>query len=86
MLAYMAGLNSKLLFKTVFMIVLLLLLVLIGMNNKETVGFLLPPVLSKAVKLPAALMYFAFFAVGLLAGTLLTAGGKHGGSKSSKGS
>jgi uncharacterized integral membrane protein len=79
--------NTKLLLKTVLLIVLLLLLVLIGLNNRQSVEFLLPPLISKSVRLPAALMYFVCFAVGLLAGTLLTAGGgrKSGGAaKTSK--
>lgn len=67
--------NAKLLLKTVFLIVLLLLLVLIGLHNKESIGFVLPPLIARPVRLPAALMYFIFFAVGLLAGTLLNAGG-----------
>jgi uncharacterized integral membrane protein len=70
---------SRLIFKTAFMIALLLLLVLMGMNNRQTVELNLPPLISKAEKQPAAIMYFAFFAVGLLAGVVLTAG------KSSKG-
>lgn len=79
--------NAKLLLKTVFLIVMLLLLVLIGLHNKQAVGFVLPPLLTKPVQLPAALMYFVFFAVGLLTGTVLTAGGGRkggGGSKSGK--
>jgi uncharacterized integral membrane protein len=79
--------NAKLLLKTVFLIVMLLLLVLIGLHNKHTVGFVLPPVIPKAVQLPAALMYFVFFAVGLLTGTVLSAGGGRkggGGAKSGK--
>ena len=71
--------NAKLIFKTIFLIVILLLLVLIGMNNPSEVPFSLPPVLPKRIKLPAALMYFAFFAIGILTGTVLTAGG--GGKK-----
>lgn len=67
--------NAKLLLKTVFLIVMLLLLVLIGLHNKDTVAFVLPPLIPKAIKLPAALMYFICFAVGLLTGTVLTAGG-----------
>jgi uncharacterized integral membrane protein len=65
---------SRLIFKTAFMIALLLLLVLMGMNNRQTVELSLPPLLSKAEKQPAAIMYFGFFAVGLLAGVVLTAG------------
>jgi len=79
--------NAKLLSKIVFIIVLLFLLVLIGLNNKQAVSFTLPPVLPKAVQQPAAIMYFAFFAVGVLAGAVLTAGtGKRGGGGSSGGS
>lgn len=82
------AMNTKLLLKTVFLIVMLLLLVMIGLYNKQTVEFVLPPLISKSVRLPAALMYFVCFAVGLISGTVLTAGGKRGGSggggKSSK--
>lgn len=74
--------NAKLLFKTIFLIVVLLLLVLMGMNNLKEVIFSLPPIVN-AVKSPAAIMYFAFFAVGVLTGTVLTAGG---GKQSGRGS
>jgi len=79
--------NTKLLLRTVVLILLLLLLVLIGLNNRQSVAFVLPPFVTKSVQLPAALMYFVFFAVGLLAGTLLTAGGgRKGGSGASRSS
>ena len=72
--------NTKLLLKTVFFIVVLLLLVLMGMHNRGTVDFTLPPVLKQQIKQPAALMYYAFFAVGVLTGTIMTAGiGRKGG-------
>lgn len=71
--------NAKLFFKTVFLIAMLLLLVLIGMHNKETVPFTLPPLVTKSIRQPAAIMYFAFFAVGVLTGTVLSVGtGKRG--------
>lgn len=76
--------NAKVLFKTVFMLVMLFLLVLIGMNNPERVTFALPPILPSAVHQPAAIMYFACFALGLLAGVVLTGGKKGGSSGSSK--
>lgn len=79
--------NAKLIFKAIFLIIVLLLLVIMGMNNTATVAFSLPPILPSKVISPAAYMYFAFFAVGLLTGTILTAGaGKKGGgsAKSSK--
>jgi uncharacterized integral membrane protein len=72
--------TTKLVLKTLFLIVILLLLVLMGMNNRAMVTFALPPLLSRAINQPAAIMYFAFFAVGVLTGTILTAGsGKKGG-------
>ena len=77
--------NAKLLLKTIFVILILLLLVLMGMNNRSTVDFTLPPLVDKVIKQPAALMYFAFFAVGVLTGTIMTAGGgKRAGAKSGK--
>lgn len=76
--------NAKLLLKTLFFILILLLLVLMGMHNRGAVDFTLPPVLQQVIKQPAALMYFAFFAVGVLTGTVMTAGtGKKGGSSKS---
>lgn len=79
--------NAKLLLKSVVLLLVLLLLVIMGMNNRGTVDFSLPPLFTK-LRQPAAIMYFAFFAVGLLTGTLLTAGGgkKGSGSGSSRSS
>jgi len=78
--------NSRLLLKTLFLIVVLLLLVLMGLHNREIISFTLPPILAQKIKQPAAIMFFAFFAVGVLTGTVLTAGtSKGGGGRSSKG-
>ena len=80
--------NAKLLLKTLFLVIVVVLLVLIGMHNQTLVSFRLPPLLVKAITTQAAIMYIAFFAVGLITGTILTAGGggkKGGGSaRSSK--
>jgi uncharacterized integral membrane protein len=82
-LAKLDFMNAKLLLKTIFLIIVLLLLVMMGMNNRNSVPFALPP-LVKAIQLPAAYMYVGFFGIGLLTGTVLTAGGgKKGGSSSS---
>lgn len=71
--------NAKLLFKTLFLIIILALLVLMGLHNNDTVTFRLPPLIAKITQ-RSAIMYYAFFAVGLLTGTVLTAGsGKKGG-------
>ena len=66
--------NAKILFKMVFSMGVLLLLLLMGMHNRSTVDFSLPPVLKQTLQQPAALMYFAFFGVGLLTGAVMTAG------------
>ncbi len=77
--------NAKVILKSVFLIVVLLLLVLMGLNNRQNISFVLPPLLRQKVEQPAAIMYFGFFAVGVLTGTILTAGGKKGGGKAFKG-
>jgi uncharacterized membrane protein YciS (DUF1049 family) len=76
--------NFKLIFKTLLIIALLALLVIMGMNNHQTVKLAMPPVLNRPQFQPAAFMYFGFFAVGFLSGTLLMTGGKGGGGKSSR--
>lgn len=81
-IVYSAGMNPKLILKTIFLIAVLLLLVIMGMNNRSTVELSMPPLLPKTQKMPAALMYFGFFGIGLLTGTILTAGGKRGGGAS----
>jgi uncharacterized integral membrane protein len=68
--------NPKLLLKTMLLIAILALLVIMGMNNRQTVELSMPPLIPKVQRFPAALMYFGFFALGVLSGTLLTAGGK----------
>jgi uncharacterized integral membrane protein len=77
--------NAKLLVKTAFLMLMLLLLVVMGMNNRRQIDFSLPPLLSKPVKLPAAIMYFSFFAAGVVTGTVLTGGrGKKAGSSGAR--
>jgi len=75
--------NPKLLLKTIFLIAILLLLVLMGMNNRQNIDLSMPP-LFKSQRLPAAIMYFGFFATGVLCGTVLTAGGGKRSSSKSK--
>ncbi len=71
--------------KTGFFMVVLLFLVLMGVHNRRTVDFNLPPVLQEQVQQPAALMYFGFFAVGVVTGTIAALGQrKPSGGKSSK--
>ena len=72
----------KLFFKTIFVMAVLALLVIMGLNNRSSVSFALPPILPKAISQPAALMYFAFFAVGFVTATVIrgSSGGKGGSS------
>ncbi|MGA2749173.1 MAG: hypothetical protein ABSG59_10385 [Verrucomicrobiota bacterium] len=76
--------NIKLIFKTLFIIALLALLVIMGLNNHQIVTLSMRPILPRDQSQPAALMYFAFFGVGFLSGTILMAGGKKGGGSSAK--
>ena len=71
--------NAKLILKTVFLIAVLLLLVIMGMNNRQSVSLSMPPLLPKTIKMSAAFMYFGFFAIGMLTGAILTAGRKGAG-------
>jgi uncharacterized integral membrane protein len=76
------AMNPKLLLKTIFVIAILSLLVIMGMNNRQDVDLSMPPFLKTILKAPAALMYFGFFAVGVLTGTIMIAGSGKGRSKS----
>jgi uncharacterized integral membrane protein len=78
--------NFKLIFKTLFTIAVLALLVIMGMNNRKDVTLSMPGILPHSLTQPAALMYFGFFGVGLFVGAVLMSGsGKRGGSgKSNK--
>ena len=80
------GMNAKLLFKIVFVLALWFLLVLLGRENRGTVEFTLPPLIPQKFTLPAAEMYYIFFAVGVVSGVILALGGNdgNGGGKSNK--
>ena len=78
--------NFKLIFKAVFIVALLWVLVIMGTNNyKEIVKLSLPPLLPKTIQQNAAMMYYMFFGVGFLAGTIIMVGGGKKGGKSPKG-
>ena len=75
--------NAKLLLKTLFLIIVALLLVIMGMHNQGNATLSLPPIIPKSFSQPAAIMYVGFFGLGFLSGAILTAGGgKKGGGKS----
>jgi uncharacterized integral membrane protein len=79
--------NFKLIFKALFIIAVLALLVILGLYNRQTVELSMPQSWGAKQSLPAALMYYIFFGVGFLVGAVMMAGGgkKSGGSgKSNK--
>jgi uncharacterized integral membrane protein len=76
--------NFKLIFKALFIIAVLSLLVLMGMHNRENVRLSMPDISRHDLSLPAALMYFAFFGIGFLAGAVLMSGGGRKGGGSSR--
>ena len=77
--------NAKLIFKVLFLAAMLLVLVLLGRNNTATVVLNMDPISRHILKLPAAMMYYAFFAVGMLTGAILFAGGGKSGGGAAKG-
>ena len=77
----------KAVFKTIALLIILFVMLYVGMNNTHEIDFHFP-IAGTTAKTPihasAALIYFGIFAVGALAGAILTAGS--GGSKRSGGS
>lgn len=78
----------KAVIKTIALLAILFVMLYVGMNNPHTIDFQFP-VAGTTDKTPiraaAALIYFGVFAIGVLAGTILTfgSGDKGGGKKSS---
>lgn len=67
--------NIKLFLRTVVFLAILFVMLYVGMNNLQPIKFSFPLASDKAVEQPAALIYFGIFAVGVLAGAVLGAGG-----------
>lgn len=79
---------AKIVFKIVTLIAILFVVLYVGMENPKPIEFYfpIPKVNGTApLKLSAAFIYFGFFAIGLLAGAILVAGGGKGGKKSGGG-
>jgi uncharacterized membrane protein YciS (DUF1049 family) len=78
----------KAVFKTIALLAILFVMLYVGMNNTHTVDFNFPvagATANKPIHANAALIYFGVFAVGVLAGTILTVGAGSGGGKKSGG-
>lgn len=72
--------NFKVFFRTLVFLAILFVVLYAGMHNTQDVEFYFPLAFAKSVHQPAALIFFAMFAVGVLAGTMFHGGGKKGGS------
>lgn len=76
--------SFKVLFRSLVFLAILFVVLYAGINNTQSIEFSFPLVFQKNIREPAALVYFALFAIGVLGGTMLTAGGggrRGGGSK-----
>lgn len=77
--------NAKIFLRTIVFLTLLFVVLYIGMTNTHRVDFYFPMLLDKRITQPAAVLFFAMFAIGVIAGMMLNSGGS-GGGKSSEGS
>ena len=75
--------NFKSFLRTFIFLVMLFVVLYAGMNNTETISFSFPIVFQRPVREAASLIFFAIFAIGVLAGTMLHGGGG-GSSRGSK--
>jgi hypothetical protein len=78
--------SIKLLLRTLVFLALLFVILYVGMTNPKEIDFYFPLISAKpnapVLHQPAALIFFGIFAIGVLAGTMINAGG---GKRSSRG-
>ena len=68
--------------KTIALLAILFVMLYVGMNNPHTIDFQFPVAGTtdkSPIRAQAAIIYFAVFAIGVLAGTIITFGGGAGG-------
>lgn len=75
--------NAKTFLRAFVFLALLFVVLYTGMNNTKAIDFNFPLIWDKKVSQPAALIYFAVFAIGVLAGMALNAGNGGGSDKGS---
>ncbi len=77
--------SFKAVLKAILFLALLFVMLYVGMNNTDKIDFSFPVASKEKIHATAALIYFGVFAVGVLAGTVLAAGGgKRGGGDAKK--
>ncbi len=64
--------------KAIVFLIILFVMLYVGINNTDKISFSFPLLSAEKIRSTAALIYFGVFAVGVLAGTVLTAGGGGG--------
>ena len=75
----------KTFFRAIIFLAMLFIVLYIGINNTKSIEFSFPLLLTKNVQATAAIVYFAVFAVGVVAGLALGAGGQKPKAASSEG-
>jgi len=74
--------------KTIALLAILFVMLYVGMHNTHEIDFQFPiagTTTQKPIHESAALIYFGVFAIGVLAGTILTVGSGKGGARKSGG-
>ena len=66
--------NSRLWFKLIFALAVLLFMVMMGISNDDMVQFRLNPLGIESGQVRSALMYFIFFGAGAVTGAVLLLG------------
>ncbi|PTY03795.1 hypothetical protein DB347_21440 [Opitutaceae bacterium EW11] len=71
--------NAKMFLRAFVFLLLSFVVLYIGMMNPHRIDFYFPVLLEKKVTQPAALLFFAMFAAGVIAGMMLNSGGGSAG-------
>jgi uncharacterized integral membrane protein len=66
--------NAKTLFRAIVTLLLLFVALYVGMKNTHPIDFYFPVLLEKKLSLPAALLFFGMFAIGVMAGMVMNSG------------
>jgi len=64
--------NAKTIFRGLVFLLLLFVVLYVGMANPHKIDFYFPLLLEKKISQPAALLFFGMFAIGVVAGMMLT--------------
>ena len=75
--------NVKMFLRALVFLLLCFVALYIGMSNQHRIDFYFPLLLERKITMHAALLFFAMFAIGVIAGMMLNSGG---GAKASEGS